>query len=248
MTITPQHIRVPRGSVAERVVAVGDPARARYLAENFLEDARLVNEKRGFLLYTGSYRGTPVSIVVHGIGAPSAAIVFEEVRALGAEMIVRLGTCGGLVEDLDIGDMVVATGAFYNPGGALGQYFPGVCPATAPDPFLVEALYREASRRGRARLGLVYSSDAFYAEDPGMARRLSGMGAIAVEMEVAVLYALAGLRGYRAAALLVVSDNLVVPGKEELRGHEELEEYVARAGEAVLEALVATPLTYSRHG
>ncbi len=234
---SPQHIKAPKGSIAERVVVVGDPARAKFLADRFLENARLVNEKRGFYVYTGSYRGVEVSVAVHGIGAPSAAIVFEELRMLGAKYIVRLGTCGGLVDYLDIGDMVVAAGAYYNPGGIMAQYFGNYCPPAAPDPLLLGLVYEEAVKRGRAYLGYVYSSDAFYAEDPGMAERLAGLGAIAVEMEAAILYSLAGLRGYRAAALLVVSDNLVVPGKQELRHHEELEEYVARAGEAVLEAL-----------
>ncbi|MET1102229.1 MAG: purine-nucleoside phosphorylase [Pyrodictiaceae archaeon] len=237
MEIKPQHIRAPIGSIAEDVVVVGDPARARFLAEGLLEDARLVNEKRGFHVYTGFYKGLRVSVAVHGIGAPSAAIVFEELRAYGARRVVRLGTCGGLVEDLDIGDFVVATGALYNPGGTLGQYYQGVCPAASPDPELTLLVAEEASKRGRTRLGLVFSSDAFYAEDPMFAKRVSRLGAVAVEMEAAVLFSLSWMRGYRAAALLIVSDNLVVPGKEELRSHEELEEYVARGGEAVLEAL-----------
>ena len=236
--ITPQHIRAGPGDVAERVVLVGDPARARMIA-GMLADARLVNENRGLLVYTGSYRGARVSVAVHGIGAPSAAIVIEELIALGARYLVRLGTCGGLVEDLDIGDYVAASGAAYNPGGAMGQYFGGICPPASPDPELLLAVYREASRRGRTILAPVYSSDAFYAEDPGMARRLSSMGVKAVEMEVAILYALANMRGARAAALLVVSDNLVVPGKERLRSHEELEAHVRGAAEAVLEALAS---------
>lgn len=232
----PQHIVARPGEVAERVVAVGDPARARMMA-SMLEGARLVNERRGFLVYTGTYRGVPVTVAVHGVGAPSAAIVFEELSALGARAIVRLGTCGALVEGLDIGDMVAAMGAGYNPGGAIGQYFGGICPPAAADPELALAVLGEASRRGRASAGLVYSSDAFYAEDPGMARRLAGLGFRCVEMEVAMLYTLAALRGFRAASLLVVSDNLVVPGKERLVPHEELEPHVRRAAEAVLEAL-----------
>jgi len=234
--IVPQHIKAGPGDVAERVVVVGDPARARMIA-GMLDNARLVNENRGLLVYTGSYRGVNVSVAVHGIGAPSAAIVFEELAALGAKYMVRLGTCGGLVEDLDIGDFVVASGAAYNPGGLMAQYFGGICPAASPDPGLTLALYREASRRGRAILAPVYSSDAFYAEDPELARRLSRLGYKAIEMEVAALYSISHMRGFKASALLVVSDNLVVPGKERLRGHEELRAYLERAAEAVLEAL-----------
>jgi len=236
--ITPQHIKASSGDVAERVVVVGDPARIQMIA-GMLEDPRLVNENRGLLVYTGYYRGQRVTAAVHGIGAPSAAIVVEELIALGAKYIVRLGTCGALVEDLDIGDFVVAIGAAYNPGGTLGQYFGSICPPTSADPELLLAVYREASARGRTVMAPVYSSDAFYAEDPGMAGRLASLGVKAVEMEVATLYALSALRGARAAALLVVSDNLVVPGKERLRSHEELAGYMEKAAEAVLEALVS---------
>ena len=227
--------------MAPRVVAVGDPARARFIAGRLLEGARLVSDHRGFHVYTGEYRGVPVSVVVHGIGSASAAIVFEELRMLGARLVVRLGTCGGLREDVAVGDFVVATAASAPPGGALGQYFPGVTPPAAPDPRLTLALEAEARARapGRVHAGPVFSSDAFYAEGPELARRLASMGFVAVEMEAATLFSLAHLRGFRAAALLVVSDNLVVPGEERLRGHEELEPYVARAAEAVLEALAS---------
>jgi 5'-methylthioadenosine phosphorylase len=236
--ITPQHIKAGPDDVSARVVVVGDPARARMVA-GMLEDSRLVNENRGLLVYTGYHKGRRITVAVHGIGAPSAAIVVEELIALGARYLVRLGTCGGLVEDLDIGDFVVASGAAYNPGGTLGQYFDGICPPASPDPELLLAVYREASARGRAVMAPVYSSDAFYAEDPGMAKRLASLGIKAVEMEVATLYALSTLRGVKAAALLVVSDNLVVPGKERLRSHEELAGYVEKAAEAVLEALAS---------
>ncbi len=235
----PQHIRIKPEDLAERVVAVGDPARARFLAERFLEDARLVNEERGFLVYTGFYRGTPVSVAVHGIGGPSAAIVFEELRMLGAKTIIRLGTAGGLVPSLEIGDAVVATGAAYLHGGAIGSYVPDACMVASPDPILTTRLYERAREvHGRVFLGPVFSSDAFYAEDKDFVRKWSSRGVIAVEMEVATLYALAALRGFRASALLVISDNLAVPGKEELKLHRELEPYVEKAARAVFETIV----------
>ena len=237
--IKPQHIKARPEDISERVVVVGDPARAEFLAENVLERARLVNRNRGFLVYTGEYKGVPVTVAVHGVGAASSAIVFEELRAYGAKTMIRLGTAGGLIEDLDIGDFVVAAGAYYNPGGTIGQYFGDICPAASPDPILTTELLHRASQRGRTRLGFVFSSDAFYAEDPGFARRISALGPIAVEMEAATLFSLAALRGFKAAALLVISDNLVVPGKETLVGHEGLVEYMYRASEAVLETLAS---------
>ncbi len=238
----PQHIRISPDKLAAKVVAVGDPARATYIAERFLENSELVNRERGFLIYTGRYRGERISVAVHGIGAPSAAIVFEELRMLGAETIIRLGTAGGLRPDLDIGDAIVATGAAYIHGGTIGSYVPDACMAAAADPILAGKLYEEARRlhRGKVFLGPVFSSDAFYAEDKSFVEKWSSRGIIAVEMEVAALYALAAMRGFRAAALLVISDNLAVPGKEELRHHEELKEYVDTAAQAVLETLAAT--------
>jgi len=236
----PQHIRIRPEDLADRVVAVGDPARARFIAERFLEDARLVNEERGFLVYTGYYRGSRVSVAVHGVGGPSAAIVFEELRMLGARVIVRLGTAGGLVPQLEIGDAVVATGAAYLHGGAVGSYVPDACMVAAPDPLLTTELYRRAAEvHGRVYLGPVFSSDAFYAEDKDFVKRWSSRGIIAVEMEVATLYALAAMRGFKASALLVISDNLAVPGKEELKLHRELEPYVEKAARAVLDTLAA---------
>jgi len=140
----PQHIRISPGQLAEKVVVVGDPARAKYLADNFLEDAKLVNTERCFHIYTGYYKGERISIAVHGIGAASAAIVFEELRMLGAKVMIRLGTAGGLIPSLDIGDAVVATGAAYIHGGTIGSYVPDACMVTAPDPILTTRLYENA--------------------------------------------------------------------------------------------------------
>ncbi len=235
----PIHIKAKPEDVAPIVVVVGDPARAEFMAKEVLEGAKLVNRERGFLIYTGTYSGERVTVAVHGVGGPSSAIVFEELRMLGAKAMVRLGTCGGLVEWLDIGDMVVATGAAYNPGGTVGAYVPDACMVAAPDPLLTVILYEKAKKYSdRVFLGPVFSSDAFYAEDPQFARKWSSRGVIAVEMEAATLFTLATLRGFKAAALLVVSDNLVVPGKEEMKTHEELKEYMYKASKAVLDALV----------
>ena len=240
----PQHIRIKPENVADKAVVVGDPARAKFIADNLLEDAKLVNEERGYHVYTGYYKGRKVSVAVHGIGGPSAAIVFEELYMLGVKVMVRLGTCGGLIPELDIGDFVVATGAAYNCGGTIGAYVPESCMTTAPTPDLTLELYKNArNQTERVFAGPVFSSDAFYAENPEFAKRWASRGVIAVEMEAATLFALGTLRGFRTAALLVVADNLVVPGKQELKHHEELQEYVNKAAKAVLETLATyTPI------
>ncbi len=234
----PQHIRIKPSDLAEKVIVVGDPARARFIAERFLEEAKLVNEARCFHIYTGYYGGERVSVAVHGIGAASAAIVFEELRMLGAKVMIRLGTAGGLRPELKIGDAVIATGAAYLHGGTIGSYVPDACMAAAPNPILLTRLYENAVKyHGRVFLGPVFSSDAFYAEDKHFVEKWSSRGVIAVEMEVATLYALSAMRGFDAAAILIISDNLAVPGEEKLRHHEELEEYVGKAARAVLETL-----------
>ncbi|MFP3160986.1 MAG: nucleoside phosphorylase, partial [Vulcanisaeta sp.] len=116
----PIHIRAGEGDVAERVVIVGDPARARQLS-GLLTDVKVVNENRGFITYTGMYEGVRVSVAVHGVGAPSAAIVIEELIKLGAKLIIRLGTTGALRSEIGIGDVIVPTGSAYNPGGIYMQ-------------------------------------------------------------------------------------------------------------------------------
>lgn len=230
------HIKAKPGEIAENVIAVGDPGRVRIIAE-LLEDYRIVNEHRGLLVVTGDYKEIRVTIATHGMGCPSAAIVFEELGMLGAKNITRLGTAGGMREDLEIGDIVVATGAAYTKGGCgLGQYMPEACAPTSPDPILTsEIINRLRETSIKFHVGPVFSSDAFYAEDPGFAKKWNSRGIIAVEMEAAILFALGWMRGWRTAAVLVISDNLV-SGKEVFATSEELREKIIIAAKAVLEA------------
>lgn len=233
----PYHIRARKGDVAERVVVAGDPARVRQVA-SMLDSPRLVNENRGLLAYTGRYNGVDVTVATHGIGSGSAAIVFEELAMLGAKAIVRLGTAGALVERLNIGDLVIASGAacMHN-GNSLGMYAQGYCLPAAPSPVLTYELIRSAERMGeRVLVGPVFSSDSFYAESPGFARYWSERGVVAVEMECAALFALSWMRGFSAAALLVMSDSLVKEPGVFLTA-EELAPRVEVAARIVLDAL-----------
>src|ERR671935_699045 len=107
----PIHLRGEPGDYSEACLLPGDPLRARYIAETFLEDARQVNEERGMLGYTGTYEGRPVSVQASGMGCPSAAIVVEELVMLGVKRFLRVGTCGGLQPDLKLGDLIVAVSA-----------------------------------------------------------------------------------------------------------------------------------------
>src|SRR3712207_2682772 len=114
--VRPVHVRAETGDFAESVLLPGDPRRARYVAENFFEGAKLVTEERGMLGYTGSYNGRPVSVQTTGMGCPSASIVTEELVQLGARNLLRIGTCGGYNRDLRLGDLVIATAATPNDG------------------------------------------------------------------------------------------------------------------------------------
>ncbi len=214
MTGPPFHILARKEDIAERAIVVGDPGRVVVLRE-LLENPRVVNEHRGLLTVTGEYNGVPVTIATHGIGGPSSAIVFEELGMLGTKLFVRLGTAGGLLPELRIGRVVVASAAAYYCGGTVGQYVPGACMANAAHPELTYKIMEGLRRDGiDYTLGPVLSSDAFYAEDPEFARRWSRYGVVAVEMECATLFSLGWIRGWKTACVLVISDNLLEMEKE----------------------------------
>lgn len=195
----PYHIRAKPEDVAPVVIGVGDPARAKLFA-SLMEEAVLVNEHR-YPVYTGRAAGKRITVVAHGIGGPSAAIAIEELKMLGMEVFVRVGTAGSL-GDLNVGDVVVAAAAAAPTGGVLGAYSPGFNPPLAADPGLTLKLAEAL----RARVGYVVSSDAFYAEDPNFAEFWKRRGALAVEMECAAAMALGWLRGFKTGCVLVISN------------------------------------------
>ena len=233
----PKHILARPEDIAERVVVSGDPGRVELLASR-LEGARLVNSNRGLLVYTGRYKNTRITVATHGIGGPSAAIVFEELRMLGARAVVRLGTCGGLVEGLRVGDIVIPTGAGYWRGGLYTQYLGrDACMCAVPDYELLEGIVREARAAGvKAAVGPVVSNETFYAESPEFAREWASRGAIAVEMECATLFLLGLIRRVKTAAVLVVVNNLLE--QDRFASPEQVRPQIERAFEVALEALV----------
>jgi DeoD family purine-nucleoside phosphorylase len=215
----------PTTDLAPRVLLPGDPGRALLLAQTLLEEPRMFNHNRGLWGYTGrAADGAPLTIQSTGMGGPSAAIVVAELVELGAERLIRVGTCGALSGALALGDLVVVERAVAADGtsAALGARDP------VPDPGLSAAL--EAEHRGD-----VVSTDLFYDPDVGRQEAWARAGALAVEMECAALFATAAGRGAAAAALLLVSD-IVLPDRrriptEQLRAGEE------RLGRAAAAAL-----------
>ncbi|MEM0482242.1 MAG: nucleoside phosphorylase [Nitrososphaerota archaeon] len=237
----PFHIRVERKEdIAERVVVAGDPARVKFL-KKFLEEPRLVSRIREYYVYTGNYRGVPVSLAVHGVGSGSAALILEELVMLGARVIVRLGTCGAMVGGLEVGDVVIPHCASYYLGGIFHQYLgEPVCLAAAPDFQLLESLVSEIRAAGiRHVVAPIVSCDAFYTEK-GFVDKWLRRGAVAVDMETAILYSLGFLKRVRVVSALLVSNSLVKQTGFLLAG--ELEESVRRVAEPVLRTIIKTPL------
>jgi purine-nucleoside phosphorylase len=234
----PIHIRAESGEYAEACLLPGDPLRAQYIAETYLDNAVQRNSERGMLGYTGEFEGRPVSVQATGMGCPSAAIVVEELVQLGVKRLLRVGTCGGLQPDLALGDLIVALAAV--PADATARHLVGTdehCPTASWE--LVHAAVHVAKEAGQAmRIGPIVSSDLFYNPDEGQYERWSDRGILAVEMEAAVLFTLGALRGVAAGCLLTVSD-VVVEGEFERISDEELRAAVDRMTRVALATVTA---------
>jgi DeoD family purine-nucleoside phosphorylase len=205
----PIHLRAEPGDYAEACLLPGDPLRARYIAETYLDGAREVNAERGMLGYTGEFEGRPVSVQSTGMGCPSAAIVIEELVQLGAKRLLRVGTCGGLQPGMTLGDLIVAIAAI--PADATSRHLIGNdVHVPTSDWELVHGAVHAAKEIGQPmRVGPIVSSDLFYNPDGEQYERWSKRGVLAVEMEAAVLFTLGALRGVQAGCLLTVSDTVV---------------------------------------
>ena len=202
------HLRADRGDYAPAVLSPGDPRRAEYIARTFFDGARQVNEERGMLGYTGTFEGKPISVQASGMGCPSAAIVYEELVQLGATRIIRVGTCGALQPNMAMADVVVAMAATPSDQTVL-TYTGGEPHAPVADWRLVSLAARLALERGQqVHVGAVVSSDVFYDPDTDRPRRWAARGHLGIEMEAAVLYTIAALRGVSALTMLTVSDTL----------------------------------------
>lgn len=224
----PIHLRAEPGDYAPAVLVPGDPKRARTIADNFLDDARQVNDERGMLGFTGTFRGVPLSVQSVGMGGPSAAIYYEELIQLGARRLVRVGTSGGLQPSLRMGDTVLAMSATADCPLA-GQLLGGAAHAPTATWSLVAAADSLARAQGvELRVGPIVTSGIFYDERPGIVERWRDLGHLAVEMETATLYTLAALRGVEAVALMTVSDVITGTGQSERISDAELAAAVDR--------------------
>ncbi|HSF62931.1 MAG TPA: purine-nucleoside phosphorylase [Paracoccaceae bacterium] len=204
------HIGAKPGDIAPVVLLPGDPYRARWAAQTFLDNARLVNEVRGMLGYTGTWRGHPVTIHGTGMGMPSLSIYANElIRDYGAQTLIRIGSAGGMQPQVKVRDVVLAMSActLSTPSRSI---FRDLNFAPTADFGLMRAAWAAGQARGTAlHAGPIYSSDIFYDERPDLQEQMQRHGVLCVEMETAELYTLAARHGRRALAVLTISDHLL---------------------------------------
>jgi purine-nucleoside phosphorylase len=208
------HIGAAAGEIAPVVLLPGDPLRAKWIAETFLDDARCYTEVRGMYGFTGTWQGTPVSVQGSGMGQPSMSIYVHELFAdYDVQSVVRVGSCGALTERLAIRDVVIASGACTD-SSVNRIAFEGLDYAPVADFGLLRRAVEAAEQRGTpTHVGLLFSSDSFYPARPELSARMVGYGVLAVEMEASALYTLAAKHGRKALAICTVSDH-VVTGEE----------------------------------
>ena len=203
------HISAEKGDFAKTVLMPGDPLRAQFIADTFLQDVRQVTGVRGMLGFTGTYQGRPISVMGSGMGMPSIGIYsYELYTQYDVENIIRVGSAGAMRADLELGSVVAGQGACTNSDFAsqyeLGGSFAPIC-----DFDLLMAAVESARELGvKMPVGNLYSSDTFY-DAAGRNARMQKMGVMAVEMEAAGLYCTAAYTGKRALAICSISDNLV---------------------------------------
>lgn len=204
------HIGAKPGDIAETVLLPGDPYRARWAAQTFLKDAVLVNEVRGMLAYTGTWKGHRVTIHGTGMGMPSLSIYVNElIRDYGAQTLIRIGSAGAMQEAVKLRDVVLAMSACTLSTPSRG-IFRDLNFAPTADFGLLRAAWEASLALGvAAHAGQIYSSDVFYDERPDLNEQMQRHGVLCVEMEAAELYTLAARYGRRALAVLTMSDHLL---------------------------------------
>lgn len=204
------HINAAKGDIAETVLMPGDPLRAKWAAETFLDDARLVNQVRGMLGFTGTYKGNPVTIHGSGMGMPSISIYANElIREYGAKTLIRIGSAGAMQEHVKVRDVIIAMTATTMSTPSRGimrdlNYAP-----CADWSLLRAAVTAAEAKPSPVHVGGIYSSDVFYDERPDLNEQMIRHGILGVEMEAAELYTVAARHGARALGIMTISDHLL---------------------------------------
>lgn len=204
------HINAEDGAFARTVLMPGDPLRAQYIAETYLEDAREVTNVRNMLGFTGTYRGTLISVMGHGMGIPSCSIYSKElITDYAVENLIRVGSCGAVGDDIHLRDVIVCLGAGTDSNVNRIRFMGHDFAATA-DFSIVSALVAAAEKRKiSVRVGNLFSEDLFYSPETQMAQVLKKYGILGVEMEAAGLFGVAAEFGAKAGAICTVSDHIL---------------------------------------
>ena len=204
------HNQAQVGEIAKTVLMPGDPLRAKYLAETYLDDVQQFNAVRNMLGYTGTYKGKKVSIMGSGMGQPSIGIYsYELFSQYGVEAIIRIGSCGALVEHVHMRDVIIAQGSCTDSNFAHQFELPGTYSAISSYDLLEKAVTQAKEKNVTYHVGNVIASDIFYHFDQGTTEKWASMGCLGVEMESYALFATAARLGKKALTLLTVSDSLV---------------------------------------
>lgn len=215
------HIKCEKKDISEKIILVGNPDRAKRINDEFLKDGKLVNQNRGLLVYTGYYKDLRVTVATTGMGAPSLAIVLEELIRLGGKIFIRVGSAGGINPEIDVGDIVIATGSIRDDGTSpkyLPIEFPGV-----PDFDLTSLLIKKAEENlKKFYYGVVLSSDGFYeGYDEKIMKIFVESGVQAVEMESGAVFIISQRRLTKSAGIFVIDGNVTL-GKMKEKGKEDL--------------------------
>ncbi|MGL4819327.1 MAG: purine-nucleoside phosphorylase [Bacilli bacterium] len=230
------HIGAKQGEIAERILLPGDPLRAKFIAEKFLDNPVCYNEVRGMYGYTGTYKGVPVSVQGTGMGIPSISIYVNElIREYGVKKLIRVGTCGGLQKDVHVRDVILAMTASTD-SSMNRNVFPGFDYApTANFDLLMRAYAAGQARNLKLKAGNVLTADIFYRDDTSVVKRLAEHGVLAVEMETTALYTIAAKYNVEALSVLTVSDHILT-GEETTS--EERQTTFLEMMEVALEAII----------
>ncbi len=217
------HNHAAKGDIAKTVLMPGDPLRAKWIAETFLEDVTCFNTVRGMLGFTGTYHGKRVSVMGHGMGIPSIGIYsYELYHEYDVETIIRVGSAGGYADDVRVHDVLLAMGACTDSAYAAQYRLPGTFAPIADYETLSRVAQSAKAAGVSLKVGNILSSDAFYNADETARDRWKAMGVLAVEMEAAALYMNAAAAGKKALTVLTVSDHLytgeALPAEERQTG------------------------------
>ncbi|MGB5701065.1 purine-nucleoside phosphorylase [Muriicola sp.] len=204
------HIDAPKGAIAETVLLPGDPLRAQWIAETFLDNAQCYNKVRGMLGFTGTYKGRRISVQGSGMGVPSALIYYHELIAdYGAKTLIRVGTAGSYQRDIGLRDVVLAMSASTNSALNDRKFNRAHFAPTANFDLFKKAMAYADKKSIPIKAGNVLTNDVFYEDDPKDFEKWADYGVLCVEMETAALYTIAAKHRVRALSILTISDSLV---------------------------------------